>query len=217
MQPTHSHGALCFQRRQRYLVTLALPSFIIAQQHLCKKVKFTQESPDPKSTLPGEVGKRTTYTPAPAVDPAWLTQSTSPHKDNTEAKGWKSTVKCFILIVVPFWNFSSIYVSYGLNYGINQCESVTTILAPPPIRIKLVFHPRFRPYPSNAHHQCRGESEEIKEEVSKHISCPRSLNWALNSFLINEKRFSKSEAHQYVYWAGQKLSGFFCNILYVLC
>ena len=130
MQPTHSHGALCFWRRQRYLVTLALPSFIIAQQHLWKKVKFTQESPDPKSTLPGEVGKRTTYTPAPAVDPAWLTQSTSPHKDNIEARGWKSTVKCFILIVVPFWNFSSIYVSYGLNYGINQCESVTTILAP---------------------------------------------------------------------------------------
>ena len=37
----------------------------------------------------------------------------------------------------------------------------------PPIRIKLVFHPHFRPHPSNAHHQCRGESEEIKEEVSK--------------------------------------------------
>lgn len=85
---------------------------------------------EPWPQKPGEVGKRTAYTPDPAVEPAWLTPFTSPHKDNTEARGRKSTVKYFILTVVPFWNFSSIYVSYGLNYGINQCESVTTILAP---------------------------------------------------------------------------------------
>ena len=57
--------------------------------------------------------------------------------------------------------------------------------------------------------------KKSKKRFLSRISCPKSFNWALNSFLINEKRYSKSETHRYVYWAGQNFVQLF--LYHLIC